>query len=85
MDQDDDWVKSNLTLDENLYYKDFLHLAESGKEKLNYLFIFKAVFNRTQTSIIIITIIFMSIRTIITFTIIIITTFNIIINITITI
>ena len=31
-DQDDDLVKSDLTLDENLYYKDFLHLAKSGNE-----------------------------------------------------
>ena len=35
MDQDDDLVKSNLTLDENLYYKDFLYLAESGNEKFS--------------------------------------------------
>ena len=32
MDQDGNWVKSNLILDENLYYKDFLHLAETGNE-----------------------------------------------------
>ena len=30
MDQDDDCVKSDLILDENLYYKDFLHLVETG-------------------------------------------------------
>ena len=35
MDQNDDWVKSDLTLDEKLYYKDFLHLAESGYEKFS--------------------------------------------------
>ena len=35
MDQDDDRVKSDLKLDENLYYKDFLHLAESGNEKFS--------------------------------------------------
>ena len=47
MDQNDNWVKSDLKLDENLYYKDFLHLAESANEKFpNYLFISKAVFNR---------------------------------------
>ena len=63
MDQDDDWVKSDLILDKSLYYKDFLHLG-----------VFKAVFNRIQTSIIIITIIFGSINALITFTITIITT-----------
>ena len=35
MDQDHDWVKSDLALDENLYYKDFLHLAESANEKFS--------------------------------------------------
>ena len=35
MDQDDDWVKSDLILDENLYYKDVLHLAETSNEKLS--------------------------------------------------
>ena len=35
MDQDDDWVKSDLTLDGNFYYKDFLHLGESGNEKFS--------------------------------------------------
>ena len=35
MDQDDDWVKSDLILDENLFYKDFLHLAETGNEKFS--------------------------------------------------
>ena len=36
MDQDDDWVwRLNLILDENLYYKDFLHLAETGNEKFS--------------------------------------------------
>ena len=35
MDQDDDWAKSDLTLDENLYYEDFLRLAESGNEKFS--------------------------------------------------
>ena len=35
MDQDEDWVKSDLILDENLYYKDFLHLAETGPEKFS--------------------------------------------------
>ena len=35
MDQDDDWVKSDLILDENLYHKDFLHLAETGNEKFS--------------------------------------------------
>ena len=34
-DQYDDWVKSDLTLDENLYCKYFLHLAESGNEKFS--------------------------------------------------
>ena len=51
--------KDDLTLDENLYYKDFLHLAESGNEKLfkTICLFVQAVFNRTQASIIIITII----------------------------
>ena len=35
MDQDDNWVKSDLTLDENLCCKDFLHLAESDNEKFS--------------------------------------------------
>ena len=35
VEQDDDWIKSDLTLDENLYYKDFLHLAESGNVKFS--------------------------------------------------
>ena len=35
MDQDDDLVKSDLILDENLYYKDFLHLAETGNKKFS--------------------------------------------------
>ena len=35
MDQDDDWVKGDLILDENLYYKDFLHLARTGNEKFS--------------------------------------------------
>ena len=28
-------LKSDLTLDENLYYKDFLHLAGSGNEEFS--------------------------------------------------
>ena len=41
--------KDDLTLDENLYYKDFLHLAESGNEKLfkTICLFVQAVFNRT--------------------------------------
>ena len=35
MDQDNDWVKTNLILDENLYYKDFLHQVETGNEKFS--------------------------------------------------
>ena len=35
IDQDEDWVKSNLILDEKLYYKDFLHLAETGPDKFS--------------------------------------------------
>ena len=35
IDQDEDWVKSDLILGENLYYKDFLHLAETGPEKFS--------------------------------------------------
>ena len=33
--QDNDWVKGDLTLDENLSHKDFLHLGESGNEKFS--------------------------------------------------
>ena len=35
MDQDYDWVKSDLTLDGNFHYKDFLHLGESGNDKFS--------------------------------------------------
>ena len=35
MDQDDNWLKSDLILDENVYYKDFLHLAETSNEKFS--------------------------------------------------
>ena len=35
IDPDDDWVKSDLIMDENLYYKDFLHLAETSNEKFS--------------------------------------------------
>ena len=32
MDQDDNWVKSDMTLNENFYHKDFLHLVETGNK-----------------------------------------------------
>ena len=35
MDQDHDWVKSDLILDENLYYKDFVQLVETGNKKFS--------------------------------------------------
>ena len=35
MEQDDDWVKSSMILNENFYYKDFLHLGETGNEKFS--------------------------------------------------
>ena len=35
IDQDDDWVKSNMILNENLHYKDFHHLVETGNEKFS--------------------------------------------------
>ena len=35
MDQDDDWVKSDMILNANLYYKDFLYLADTGIEKFS--------------------------------------------------
>ena len=33
MGQDDDWVKNDLILDENLYCKDFVYLTEIGNGK----------------------------------------------------
>ena len=33
MDQDNDWVKSDMMLNENCYCKDFLHLVETANEK----------------------------------------------------
>ena len=32
MDQDDNWVKSDMTLNENFDHKDFLHLVETGNK-----------------------------------------------------
>ena len=35
IDQDDDWVKRNMILNENLHHKDFHHLVETGNEKFS--------------------------------------------------
>ena len=35
MNQDDDWLKSHMVLNEKFYYKDFLHLVETGNEKIS--------------------------------------------------
>ena len=35
IDHDGDWVKSDMILNENFYYKDFLHLVETGNEKFS--------------------------------------------------
>ena len=40
MNQDEDLVKSNLTLDGKLYYNDFLNLVESGNEKFSKTFLY---------------------------------------------
>ena len=39
MDQDDYCMKSDFILDENLYYKDFIHLAENGGENFSITFV----------------------------------------------
>ena len=33
--QDDDWLKSHMVLNEKFYCKDFLHLVETGNEKIS--------------------------------------------------
>ena len=35
MDQEDDWVRSDLELNKNLYYKDFFHIGETCNEKFS--------------------------------------------------
>ena len=34
MNQEDEWAKNDIVLNENIYYKDFLYLMESGTKKL---------------------------------------------------
>ena len=84
MDQEDDWVKSNMISNESFFTKiSFTQQRLVMRIFLNQFFYFKSVFYRIKkfTSIIIV-IIFMSIRTIIIFAISIITTPTIIISIT---
>ena len=58
MDQDDDWVKSNMVSSENFYYKDFVHLVETGNEKFSKsIFYSKSVFYRIKTFTVIIIVI----------------------------
>ena len=49
-DQDDDWVKSDMILNENFYYKDFLCLVETGNGAIFYicLFIFNSFFAESK-------------------------------------
>ena len=35
MDQNGDWVNSDMVLNKNFYYKDFLYLVETGNEKFS--------------------------------------------------
>ena len=35
MDQEDDWVKSNMVSNESFFYKDFFHLVETGNENFS--------------------------------------------------
>ena len=86
MGQDDDWVKSNMSLNENCYSKYFPHLVETGNERFSKsIFLYLKQFIRIKTSTIITVIIFMSISTIIISAITIINVTTIIINITTTI